>query len=130
MKRIARWFWIPALLVPAAAGAGAMMTTFSARMSINNGHAIALTETGAIRLPGGLVSHGWSCSITPEAVTDDGLRAYRNIACSIGASTVVIMAGCKTSSADVDDGDMSVRAPGVDVEFGIMCRTVAAGASL
>ncbi|GEM_PF-5104147 len=130
MKRTTRWFWVLAMLVPRMAGAGAMTTTFSARMTINNGHAVTLTETGRILLPGALVATGWSCEITPAALTDDGIRVYRNIACNLGASTVVVMAACKTAGADFDSADMSVRVPGADVEFGIICRTVTAGAPL
>jgi hypothetical protein len=127
MKRTARWFWILALLVPAAAGAGAMTTTFQAQMFVN-GTQVSLTDEGRFRIPSALLALGWSCRITPEDLSDDTRQTYRNIACSLGESSVSATAACLRSSLDHDSGAFSVRAKGVDMALVIVCNTVTAGA--
>ena len=130
MKRIARWFWIPALLVPTAAGAGATSTKFTAAMFIHD-TSIPITQSGGFRLPSALAARGWTCQVTDEALSDDGRRVFRNIACRYGDSTVVASAACLRTARDFDSGAFSLRAGDVDAALVITCKTsVAGGASL
>jgi hypothetical protein len=84
-----------------------------------------------VRLPSAMAQRNWECEVTPETLSNDGTRIFRNFACSAGDTSVVVEAVCGRSTPDADLGLMEIRTPGEAFEFRISCQTkVIGGASL
>jgi len=129
-SKLAKLITAGIMLASTGALAGATSTTFNAAMFIHD-TSIPITQSGGFRLPSALAARGWTCQVTDEALSDDGRKVFRNIACRYGDSTVVASAACLRTAPDFDSGAFSLRAGDVDAALVITCKTsVAGGASL